>query len=119
MSNAAKVGVGIGLISLMGLWIISDETKPHSQSVNAPQQRIETLSQSPQPPQTQTIITPQRSVSQHTNCHPSYSGCLKADASDYDCAGGSGNGPYYTGPVRVIGPDVFGLDRDGDGWGCE
>ena len=54
-----------------------------------------------------------------TACHPSYSGCLKVDASDYDCAGGSGNGPYYTGPVRVIGPDVFGLDRDGDGWGCE
>jgi len=52
-------------------------------------------------------------------CHPSYSGCLNPDASDYDCAGGSGNGPYYTGRMRVIGPDVFGLDRDGDGWGCE
>lgn len=54
-----------------------------------------------------------------SQCHPSYSGCLKANASDYDCAGGSGNGPYYTGKIRVIGPDVFGLDRDGDGWGCE
>jgi len=52
-------------------------------------------------------------------CHPSYSGCLNPNASDYDCAGGSGNGPYYTGRVRVIGPDVFDLDRDGDGWGCE
>ena len=52
-------------------------------------------------------------------CHSSYSGCLKPDASDYDCIGGSGNGPYYTGKVRVIGPDVFGLDRDKDGWGCE
>ena len=56
---------------------------------------------------------------QEPQCHPSYSGCLKPDASDYDCVGGSGNGPYYTGTVRVIGPDVFGLDRDGDGWGCE
>lgn len=53
------------------------------------------------------------------NCHPSYSGCLRVDASDYDCAGGSGNGPYYTGRVYVYGPDVFGLDRDGDGIGCE
>lgn len=53
------------------------------------------------------------------NCHSSYSGCLKADASDYDCAGGSGNGPYYTGTVRVIGLDVFDLDRDNDGLGCE
>lgn len=53
------------------------------------------------------------------NCHPSYSGCLNPNASDYDCAGGSGNGPYYTGTVQVLGPDVFGLDRDNDGWGCE
>lgn len=53
------------------------------------------------------------------NCHPSYSGCLNPNASDYDCAGGSGNGPYYTAKVRVIGSDVFGLDRDHDGWGCE
>ena len=53
-------------------------------------------------------------------CHSSYKGaCLKASASDYDCAGGSGNGPYYTGKVRVVGPDVFRLDSDGDGWGCE
>ncbi len=65
-------------------------------------------------PEIETTQSPQKQ-----NCHPSYSGCLKPDASDYDCAGGSGNGPYYTGKVRVIGPDVFRLDRDGDGWGCE
>lgn len=54
------------------------------------------------------------------NCHPSYVGaCLDPNASDYDCAGGSGNGPYYTGPVRVVGPDDFDLDRDGDGYACE
>ncbi len=52
-------------------------------------------------------------------CNPNYSGCLKADASDYDCAGGSGNGPYYTGRVQVIGYDQYGLDRNGNGWGCE
>lgn len=23
------------------------------------------------------------------------------------------------GPVRVVGCDLFGLSRDGDGWGCE
>jgi hypothetical protein len=54
------------------------------------------------------------------SCHPSYRGaCLDPDASDYDCAGGSGNGPRYTGRVRVVGNDVFGLDRDGDGVACE
>ncbi len=53
-------------------------------------------------------------------CHPSYKGaCLDPNASDYDCVGGSGNGPKYTGKVRVVGPDVFRLDADHDGWGCE
>lgn len=36
-----------------------------------------------------------------------------------DCAGGGGNGPVYTGRVRVIGPDEYGLDDDNDGVGCE
>lgn len=55
------------------------------------------------------------------SCHPSYQGaCLDPNGSDYDCAGGPGNGPLYTGPVRVVGPDVFGLDgSDHDGLGCE
>ena len=53
-------------------------------------------------------------------CHPSYTGaCLDPNASDYDCIGGSGNGPKYTGRVKVVGPDVFRLDADHDGWGCE
>lgn len=63
--------------------------------------------------------TNKRSSTSDSSCHSSYSGCLKVGASDYDCAGGSGNGPYYTGKVKVIGPDVFDLDRDNDGWGCE
>ena len=53
-------------------------------------------------------------------CHPSYKlKCLDPRASDYDCIGGSGNGPRYTGLVKVVGPDVFRLDADHDGWGCE
>ncbi len=51
-------------------------------------------------------------------CHPSYIPCLEI-VSDYDCKGGSGNGPYYTGRVQVIGPDDYDLDRDGDGIGCD
>lgn len=52
-------------------------------------------------------------------CDPNYTPCVPI-ASDVDCAGGSGNGPAYVqGPVRVIGADVYGLDRDGDGIGCE
>jgi len=57
---------------------------------------------------------------QSSNCHPSYVGaCLLIGAGDYDCAGGSGDGPNYTGKVQVVGWDEFKLDRDGDGWGCE
>ena len=37
-------------------------------------------------------------------CHPSYEGaCLDPSASDYDCTGGSGDGPLFTGRVRVVG----------------
>jgi hypothetical protein len=54
------------------------------------------------------------------DCHPSYEGaCLKPDSPDYDCDGGSGNGPDYTGPVRVVGDDPYDLDADGDGIGCQ
>jgi hypothetical protein len=53
-------------------------------------------------------------------CDPNYAGaCLDPSSPDYDCAGGSGDGPDYTGIVRVIGDDHFELDRDGDGTGCE
>ncbi len=55
-------------------------------------------------------------------CHPNYKGaCLKTNAGDYDCAGGSGDGPNYVrGPVRVVGgKDPFRLDADRDGIGCE
>ncbi|OZV83357.1 hypothetical protein CA850_06260 [Micromonospora echinospora] len=52
-------------------------------------------------------------------CDPNYSGCVPM-ASDVDCAGGGGNGPaYVTGPVRVIGSDIYDLDRDNDGYGCD
>lgn len=62
---------------------------------------------------------PKKDIRFERNCHLSYSGCLNPNAIDYDCEGGSGNGPYYTGLVQVLGPDVFDLDRDNNGWGCE
>lgn len=55
-----------------------------------------------------------------SECDPNYAGaCLDPYASDYDCEGGSGNGPDYTGTVTVVGVDHYGLDADGDGIGCE
>jgi hypothetical protein len=55
-----------------------------------------------------------------SDCDPSYEGaCLDPSAADYDCEGGSGDGPAYTGTVTVVGDDHFDLDRDGDGIACE
>ncbi|MEU8253782.1 G5 domain-containing protein [Micromonospora inaquosa] len=56
---------------------------------------------------------------QSSKCDPNYSGCVPI-ASDVDCAGGSGDGPaYVSGPIRVIGSDIYDLDRDGDGTACD
>ncbi|MGY0233189.1 G5 domain-containing protein [Longispora urticae] len=53
-------------------------------------------------------------------CDPNYSGPCVPIASDVDCAGGKGNGPAYVrGPVYVIGTDIYDLDGDDDGVGCE
>jgi micrococcal nuclease len=54
-------------------------------------------------------------------CHASYIGaCLAPGIGDYDCAGGSGNGPnYIAGPIQVVGQDEFDLDSDANGYGCE
>ncbi len=54
------------------------------------------------------------------SCDPNYEGACVPIASDVDCASGSGNGPaYVSGPVYVVGRDIYGLDGDNDGIGCE
>ena len=64
--------------------------------------------------------TQQRALQLAQTCHPSYEGECVPITSDADCASGSGNGPAYVyGRVRVVGPDEYGLDRDGDGIACE
>ena len=60
-----------------------------------------------------------RQVAQ-SGCDPNYDMACVPIARDVDCAGGNGNGPAYVdGPVRVIGRDIYQLDRDGNGYGCE
>ena len=55
-----------------------------------------------------------------SGCDSNYSGACVPIASDVDCAGGSGNGPaYVSGPVYVVGSDIYDLDRDGDGIACD
>jgi pyruvate/2-oxoglutarate dehydrogenase complex dihydrolipoamide acyltransferase (E2) component len=98
ISQSRRMGVGVARSSAITL-VIAKALPPQPPSTQPP------------PPPT----TPSRS------CHPSYEGaCLDPTASDYDCAGGSGNGPRYVqGPVKVRPPDPFDLDADNDGLGCE
>ncbi len=59
-------------------------------------------------------------VAPKPSCDPNYSGGCVPIASDVDCGGGSGNGPaYFYGTATVVGSDIYGLDRDGDGIACE
>jgi hypothetical protein len=70
-------------------------------------------------PVVHTVTAPKPTVVA-AKCDPNYSGACVPIASDVDCAGGSGNGPAYVkGPVKVIGTDIYKLDADHNGWGCE
>lgn len=70
-----------------------------------------------------THVAPTKPVAgprQSAGCDPNYAGGCVPIASDVDCRGGSGNGPAYVdGPVRVVGIDIYDLDADGDGYGCD
>lgn len=68
------------------------------------------------------FIKPTDKTQASPKCDPNYSGACVPNVypSDVDCAGGSGNGPYYVqGPIKVIGTDRYHLDADGNGIGCE
>jgi resuscitation-promoting factor RpfB len=69
----------------------------------------------PPPPEPVPLV---QAPPEDEGCDPNYSGCVPID-SDVDCEGGSGNGPSYTGQVTVVGEDIYGLDADDDGVGCE
>lgn len=52
-------------------------------------------------------------TSSPNGCDPNYQGaCVPDDGYDYDCAD-------IGAQVIVVGSDPDGLDRDGDGFGCE
>lgn len=64
-------------------------------------------------------VIPKAAPTKAPSCTSGYSPCLRP-APDYDCAGGSGDGPGYAyGPIRITGSDPYDLDRDGDGVACE
>ncbi|WP_433676990.1 G5 domain-containing protein [Microbacterium gorillae] len=63
---------------------------------------------------------PEEAVAESDGCDPNYAEACVPIASDVDCAWGTGDGPaYLDGVARVIGSDIYDLDRDNDGWACE
>jgi hypothetical protein len=65
-------------------------------------------------------VNPVANAEPSSSCDSNYSGACVPIDSDVDCAGGNGNGPsYVAGPVTVVGDDIYDLDRDGNGTGCE
>ncbi len=84
-------------------------TAKPAESVNKPNYNPTVAAAPLPPPQTQA----------DSQCDPNYSPCVPI-ASDVDCFGGKGNGPKYVkGPVRVIGKDIYKLDGNHNGIGCE
>lgn len=112
MKSKALAGAGLVILGLWGLGSLgSDSPSP------APIEQFV-----PSAPNSFNVGKQEastRSAAPAQNCDLNYSGCLNPNASDYDCAEGTGNGPYYTGRVQVLGYDKWDLDRDGDGWGCD
>ena len=71
-------------------------------------------------PRSVAARAPRPATAASEGCNRNYAPCVPDDPVDVDCAGGAGNGPsYVTGPVRVIGKDVYGLDADHNGIGCK
>jgi len=75
----------------------------------------------PQPAPAPKPVTKPVPLAQPGNgCDPNYSGACVPIASDVDCAGGTGNGPaYLDGTARVVGTDIYKLDRDKNGIACD
>jgi hypothetical protein len=95
-------------------------TTPADQAVLEPAVAVPAPVQQTQPVPSPPPPAPRPALASETDqCHPSYQGECVPITSDVDCLGGSGNGPAYVGQVRVVGPDEYDLDRDGNGVGCE
>ena len=101
---------GVVLASLIVTQACRSATPPDTKAANRSQSSTESETRASVPP---------RAPESESQCDPNYSGCVPI-ASDVDCAGGRGNGPAYVkGPVTVIGKDIYKLDGDHNGIGCE
>ena len=108
---------------LVALGRITANTDPAASipiSRRIPKPRAQVASTPTPTPEPAPTATPSPRPTPEASCDPNYEGaCLDPDSPDYDCEGGSGDGPDYTGTVRIVGDDPYDLDRDGDGVACD
>ncbi len=133
LATIIVIGSIIGVISFIGSATDTASTAPTTSAVKTPAETpsptpspspspIPTPSPSPATKETpkEAAVIPAPKKETTSNCDPNYGGACVPIASDVDCAGGSGNGPAYVrGPVTIVGTDIYDLDRDHDGMGCE
>jgi len=93
-----------------------DRTLVGETTVLAPVAEVTTRGTKKPPPVTKPVPLAQPKG----ECDPNYAGACVPIASDVDCAGGSGDGPaYLSGQARVVGKDIYKLDRDKNGIACD
>ena len=93
--------------------VVSRAPAPAPRTTEAPRRTAAPQAQAPAP-------APRTQAAPSGGCDPHYSGACVPIAKDVDCQGGSGDGPAYVrGPVTVVGKDIYKLDSDGNGIGCE
>ena len=83
------------------------EQRREQQRLAAQQRRQEAAQRELEEEEAQAAPEPQ-----DDGCDPNYSGCVPVYPPDVDCGDLGGS-------VQVTGSDPHGLDRDGDGVGCE
>lgn len=64
-------------------------------------------------PPAEEYVAPPATEPDNGRCDANYSGCVPAGGGDVNC------GDISDTNIQVLGSDVDGLDRDGDGIGCE
>ena len=137
MGILRKIVIGTGVLFASSIIVAAANQSPQTAKINpspavspvalTENQKAAAETPTPTPIPTATPISTPVATPVHTpapaaasSCDPNYSGACVPIASDVDCAGGSGNGPAYVkGPVKVIGTDIYKLDSDHDGYGCE
>jgi endonuclease YncB( thermonuclease family) len=91
----------------LGVWdLCGDFGKPE------PAPAEPTQPPAPIPAPTEVPQVPQEPAPAPSGCDPNYTGCVPIVGGDLDCADIGFS-------VQVIGVDIHGFDREGDGIGCE